>query len=421
MKKFGNKNLFYGLLFGLLVVSMGRSTPVSAAFTEKNLVPLSGDTLLTVDTSTGLEWLDVTATGGMTWDGAELAYPGFRHATKAEVIALVEAFGINWSSSEVWTVANNGPVQMMLSLMGTLPGSANTPYHQSAYDIGNAVNSEISLIQNNISAGTGKATLPQGGPGAIYQKSRSEGGVGHYLIVVPVANQHPDCSGATIADQSAGANCQATISSADVTGVTDPDGDPLTITVSPTTLDLGANTVTVSSDDGNGGACETDITVNVVDDTPPDITCAVEPSGRGQKQVQILYSAEDNCELVSVTAIVDIGCSQIPVSNGQNIRVKHDDDCEFEFEDGVLRIKASTAVLIVTATDAAGNVATCEQSLVSDGDGHGDEDEDNDDHDDNGDHKKDKDKDKDKDKGRDKDSRKGKGQGRGKDKDHGDR
>ncbi len=54
--------------------------------------------------------------------------------------------------------------------------------------------------------------------------------------------------------------------------MTDPDGDALTITVDPTTLTLGANTVTVEADDGNGGMCSIDITVNVVDDTDPVIT-----------------------------------------------------------------------------------------------------------------------------------------------------
>jgi hypothetical protein len=106
------------------------------------------------------------------------------------------------------------------------------------------------------------------------------------------SNQPPDCSGAAIADQSADANCQATISGADVTGVTDPDGDPLTITVSPTTLVLEANTVTVTADDGNGGMCSVNITVNVVDDTPPTITAisrSYHPMA-AEPQIHYIYS-----------------------------------------------------------------------------------------------------------------------------------
>ena len=96
------------------------------------------------------------------------------------------------------------------------------------------------------------------------------------ILSVP-PNQSADCSNAAIADQSADATCSASISGADVTGVTDPDSDPLTITVSPTSLVLGANTVTVTADDGNGGMCSTDITVNVVDDTPPTLTAISSP------------------------------------------------------------------------------------------------------------------------------------------------
>lgn len=55
------------------------------------------------------------------------------------------------------------------------------------------------------------------------------------------ANSDPDCTGASIPTQNADASCQATISGADVTGVTDPDGDSLSIMVSPSTLSLGSN------------------------------------------------------------------------------------------------------------------------------------------------------------------------------------
>jgi len=110
------------------------------------------------------------------------------------------------------------------------------------------------------------------------------------------SNQPPDVSGAAIADQSAGANCQATISGADVTGVTDPDEDDLTITVNPTTLDLDQNTVTVTADDGNGGVSSIDITVNVVDDTPPVPDVAELPDVTGQCSVTLTApTATDNC------------------------------------------------------------------------------------------------------------------------------
>ena len=80
----------------------------------------------------------------------------------------------------------------------------------------------------------------------------------------PTLNQPPDCSGAVIADLIANADCGAEISGADVAGVFDPDGDELTVAVAPAALSAGANVVSVSVDDGNGGTCATDVVVNVV-------------------------------------------------------------------------------------------------------------------------------------------------------------
>ena len=149
------------------------------------------------------------------------------------------------------------------------------------------------------------------------------------------ANQAPDCSNASIPDQKAGANCSATISAEDVTGVTDPDGDALTITVSPTSLVLGANQVTVTADDGNGGTCSTTITVNVIDDTKPTITCPenmvidAAPGATGAV-VNFDVTASDNCS-ATVTSSPASG-SFFPLG---------------------------TTTVTSTATDASGNTATC--------------------------------------------------------------
>ena len=103
-------------------------------------------------------------------------------------------------------------------------------------------------------------------------------------------NSDPDCSGAAIADQIANASCQATISGSDVTGVTDPDGDPLTIGCEPDTLALGGNTVTVTADDGNGGTCQIDVNVNVIDVTDPVITCPANVVLNADAACQATYS-----------------------------------------------------------------------------------------------------------------------------------
>ena len=52
---------------GLLVATLGFVQPASAALIEQDLFT-SGDGLITLDTSTGLEWLDVTETLGQTYN-----------------------------------------------------------------------------------------------------------------------------------------------------------------------------------------------------------------------------------------------------------------------------------------------------------------------------------------------------------------
>lgn len=152
----------------------------------------------------------------------------------------------------------------------------------------------------------------------------------------PTSNQDPDCSLVAIADQSADASCSAAISGADVTGVTDPDNDPLTITVSPTNLVLGANTVTVTADDGNGGTCSTDIAVIVVDNTAPVVACPANisvdaPANACAAIVTFTATASDNCGNATVVATPASG-SSFPLG--------------------------STTVN-VTATDDSGNQSSC--------------------------------------------------------------
>ena len=114
-------------------------------------------------------------------------------------------------------------------------------------------------------------------------------------------NQPPDCSAAAIADQVCDANCQAAVSGADVTGVSDPDGDPLDILVIPSTLMLGSNAVSIVAGDNNGGTCQTGITVTVIDQTQPEIICPGHISATsdpGECSAVVSFSAPagiDNC------------------------------------------------------------------------------------------------------------------------------
>lgn len=155
------------------------------------------------------------------------------------------------------------------------------------------------------------------------------------------SNQDPDCSLAEIDDQFVDENCEATISGDDVSGVTDPDGDPLTITVSPEVLALGVNTVTIQADDGNGGICTIDISVNVLDNSNPVITCPEDitvPNDPDLCGAVVTFEVEvtDNCdENVNVVSVPASG-SFFPLG---------------------------TTLVESTATDASGNETTCTMSI----------------------------------------------------------
>ena len=75
-----------------------------------------GDNLVTRDTASGLDWLDLTITDGMSYDqviskllpGGQ--FDGFRLATSAEVITLWRNFGIDLSQSALWQTSGYNPL-----------------------------------------------------------------------------------------------------------------------------------------------------------------------------------------------------------------------------------------------------------------------------------------------------------------------
>ena len=190
------------------------------------------------------------------------------------------------------------------------------------------------------------------------------------------SNQPPNCSGAAIADKSANGNCQATISGADVTGVTDPDPDDvLTITVEPTTLDLGDNYVTVTANDGNGGTCSTDIIVSVIDYTAPALTIGTEtlgmwPPNHKYKTFTLNdfgVNASDNCGSVSA-AITNVDSDEPDDAKGGGDGNTTNDIVMVN--SSTVKLRAERAgngdgrvyTITVTAEDGSGNTAqaTCE-------------------------------------------------------------
>lgn len=178
---------YHRVIAGLAL--FGACSLSQAALIEADLNAV-GDKLLTVDTSTGLEWLDVTATVGLNYFPAEatayVTVQGFRHATQSEVSGLLAAFGINDIGSD--TVANLNPVKLALTYLGNL-GSGENHFLQGVYEF-NGTNLAANLLQVNpfSTDTTGFGNLVQGSP---VSKSHDYGGytgIGHYLVrdVAPV-------------------------------------------------------------------------------------------------------------------------------------------------------------------------------------------------------------------------------------------
>lgn len=105
------KKLLAGLAVG--VMTLGLVGMAEAALIEADFSSV-GDKLLTVDTETGLEWLDVTASKGISYDAVLAGYNGyttinnFRFATSAEYIELITNAGfvtIGEAKAEYMTIA----------------------------------------------------------------------------------------------------------------------------------------------------------------------------------------------------------------------------------------------------------------------------------------------------------------------------
>lgn len=121
--------LHSGLLFFLLTsAGIANASLISADYAS------GGDGLLTVDTATGLEWLDLTATNLQSVNSILGGYGGyiqngFRYATDAEVLALLTQAGITHFDG-VLRVQDWPGTQLFQDLFGiTNYISPNDPYY----------------------------------------------------------------------------------------------------------------------------------------------------------------------------------------------------------------------------------------------------------------------------------------------------
>lgn len=114
---------FKSIVLGASVLTL--STSVNAAIISADWQS-TGDNLITQDTASGLEWLDLTVTVGMSYDavsaqlGTGGAYEGWRYATTSEVIGFFDAFGGDSGYYTGWSTQNNGLFDEIAPLWGDL-------------------------------------------------------------------------------------------------------------------------------------------------------------------------------------------------------------------------------------------------------------------------------------------------------------
>ena len=103
----------------------------NAALIETDLVPGSGDGLLTLDTDTNLEWLDLTETINLSFNeisggaGGYTTILGFRYATHEEVTALYLTAGVT-EFGLVQLPSNIPAAEQLLDLMGCITVCSGT-------------------------------------------------------------------------------------------------------------------------------------------------------------------------------------------------------------------------------------------------------------------------------------------------------
>lgn len=92
-----------------LVLSMNASAAIMNADWQ-----IAGDNLITVDTDSGLEWLDITVTTSRSYNdvssklGSGEEFDGWRYATALEISGFWDAFGGDSTHYDGWSVENNG-------------------------------------------------------------------------------------------------------------------------------------------------------------------------------------------------------------------------------------------------------------------------------------------------------------------------
>jgi len=113
---------FWNLASTVVVLTLSGSVNAAIISTDWQT---ADDDLITQDTASGLEWLDLTVTAGMSFNdvsaqfGSGGNYDGWRYATRAEVAGLWDSFGGDGVYTG-WSSGNNGLFDVVSSYVGDL-------------------------------------------------------------------------------------------------------------------------------------------------------------------------------------------------------------------------------------------------------------------------------------------------------------
>ncbi|MBX3737476.1 MAG: HYR domain-containing protein [Candidatus Didemnitutus sp.] len=159
------------------------------------------------------------------------------------------------------------------------------------------------------------------------------------------------------ATSAAGAVATFNATATDAVGVT----SLTTSAASGATFPIGTTTISVVAQDAAGNTSSGSFTVTVRDTTAPAITATLTPrrGGGDDESAQfftIAFASTDAVGVKTLTAVLN----GVTVTNGQvvQLQLKKSGAQTVKRDDGKLQIKATSFALVVTATDAAGNVAT---------------------------------------------------------------
>ncbi len=179
------------LLFAVLVLAFSLSRPIAGHATLIVQDLFSGDSAITRDDATGLDWLDVFKTQGQSYNSVAAGYGnyttthGFRFATESEVRTLYTNAGIvdfsgllvsgpNFLAAN--TLVNNLGYTSRSSSLGLLFKNQMGWIDSPSVPAGQVVAARVTVSLYN---GQGGAEVPN--PGAV-AKSFASASIGSYLV-----------------------------------------------------------------------------------------------------------------------------------------------------------------------------------------------------------------------------------------------